>query len=194
MRIFNVAKIGVLLLCILLVLPMMTGCANELREQKNDDEIKQEQLEQIEQEWESVIQYENSDIAKIEIVSHVFQSPYSSTIQPSHVVTLVDKKQIDTVINALSNPDVSWKHAPNDSEELGSFYESHYGQQEIEVRFWNSNDQVLLKLNIYEDNTSFICSQPEVISENHVKWHGKYWMIFPEDMFQSLYELQKSFE
>ena len=70
MRIFNVAKTGMLLLCILLTLPMLIGCANEL--------LENQELVQIAQEWESVIQNENCDIAKIRITSLVVQSPYSS--------------------------------------------------------------------------------------------------------------------
>ena len=64
MRKLNVAKIGVLLLCILLALPMLTGCANELREQKDEEENKQEQLEQIKRKWNEVIHNETNDVKK----------------------------------------------------------------------------------------------------------------------------------
>ena len=56
MRKLNAARIGVLLLCILLTLPMLTGCANELLEQEQNE---QELLEQIEDKWEAIIKNEN---------------------------------------------------------------------------------------------------------------------------------------
>ena len=186
MRIYNVAKIGVLLLCILLVLPLMTGCA--------DDLVEKLELVQIKREWESIIQKENSDIAKIVIISGEVQPVYSSTFQSYHTMTLDEKEQIDAVIKILSEPDVSWEYSSNESEESTSFYESHYGMQEMEFCFFDSDGQAFLKINIYENNECCIYAQPEIISESHVRWHGYYRMIFSEDIYQSLNELQKSFE
>ena len=163
----------------------LTGYVNELRENQ--------ELVQIEKEWESVIQNENSDIAQIVIKSGEVQPVYSSTFQSYHTMTLDKKEQIDAVIHILSEPDVIWEHPPKDSEESTSLYESHYGMQEMVVCFFDSDGQALLKINIYEDNACCIHAQPEIVSESRVRWHGSCRMIFSEDIFQSLYELQKSF-
>ena len=186
MRILNVAKIGVLLLCILLTLPTLTGCANEL--------LENQELVQIEQEWESVIQNENCDIARIVIWSGEVQPVYSSTRKPSQQLSLNEKEQIDAVIYILSQPDVIWEHSHMDSEELRSFYKSRYGMQEMEFLFLDSDGQEFLRIELFEDNACFVYSQPEIISEGDVRWHKTHRMILSEDIFHSLYELQKSFE
>lgn len=165
---------------------LLTGYVNDLREKQ--------ELKQIEREWESIIQKENRDIAKIVIKSGEVQSVYSSTIQPWHSMTLDEKEQIDAVINILSQPDVIWEHPSKDSEELRSFYDSRYGMQAVELMLWNSDGQEFLRIEVYEDNACCVSSQPEIISASHVRWHGNYRMIISEDIFQSLYELQKSFE
>ena len=94
---------------------------------------KTQELKQIEQQWESTVQNENGELAKIVIVSGVVQPVYSSTIQPSHNINLDEKEQIDAVIKILSEPDVIWEHPPKDSEESTSLYESHYGMQFLRV-------------------------------------------------------------
>lgn len=164
----------------------LSGYVNELRENQK--------LVQIEKEWESVIQNENSDIAQIVIKSGEVQPVYSSTLKPWHTITLDEKEQIDAVIEILSKPDVIWEHPPKDSKELSSFYESRYGMQEVELLLLDSDGQEFLRITVYEDNACFILSHPEIISESHARWHGSYRMVLSEDIFQPLYNLQKSFE
>ena len=165
----------------------LTGYVNELRENQ--------ELVQIEKEWESVIQNENSDIAQIVIKSGEVQSvATSSTLNPWHSMTLDEKEQIDAVIEILSKPDVIWEHPPKDLQESISFDRSRYGMQAAELLLLDSDGQVFLRITVYEDNACFILSQPEIISESHVRWHGSYRMILSEEVFQPLYDLQKSFE
>ena len=164
----------------------LTGYVNELRENQ--------ELVQIEKEWESVIQNENSDIAQIVIKSGEVQPVYSGTFQSYHTMTLDKKEQIDAVIEILSKPDVIWEHPPKDLQESISFDRSRYGMQAVELLLLDSDGQVFLRITVYEDNACFILSQPEIISESRVRWHGSCRMILSEDIFQSLYELQKSFE
>ena len=163
----------------------LTGYVNELRENQ--------EFVQIEKEWESVIQNENSDIAQIVINSGEVQS-VDSTLTPWHSMTLDEKEQIDAVIEILSKPDVIWEHPPKDLQESKSFDRSRYGMQAVVLGLLDSDGQVFLRITVYEDNACFILSQPEIISESHVRWHGSYRMILSEDVFQPLYDLQKSFE
>ena len=168
-----------------LVGELPTGWVKELRENW--------ELVQIEKEWESIIQKENSDIAKIVINSGEVQPVYSSTLKPWHTITLDEKEQIDAVIEILSKPDVIWEHPPKDLQESISFNRSRYGMQALDLLLLDSDGQEFLRITVYEDNACFILSQPEIISESHVRWHGSYRMILSEEVFQPLYDLQKSF-
>ena len=168
-----------------LVGELPTGWLKELRENW--------ELVQIEKEWESVVQNKNSDIAKIVIKSGEVQSvATSSTLNPWHSMTLDEKEQIDAVIEILSKPDVIWEHPPKDLQESISFDRSRYGMQAVKLLLLDSDGQEFLRITVYEDNACFILSQPEIISESHVRWHGRYRMVLSEDIFHSLYELQKS--
>lgn len=152
MRIFNVAKIGVLLLCILLVLPMMTGCANELREQKDDAEIKQEQLEQIEQEWGAVMKNENDYVTKIEIRSYTHQPPTVVDIQPSQEKTCTDVDQIAEIIDLFESQEHSFENLPENEESFEAYSTSKYGKKVYAIVFFDSQDQKIMRITIYEDN------------------------------------------
>lgn len=169
-----------------LVGELPTGWVKELRENW--------ELVQIEKEWESIIQKENSDIAKIVIISGEHQMPYSSTLKPMRAVTIDDEEQIDSVINILSEHDVTWEQMPKGREENKAFINSRIGKQMITFYFFDSNDGIFMKLDVYEDNVCTISSDLEITSQTSMTWHRSCRVNFTNEVFSSLDELCKDFE
>ena len=161
MRNFIITKTRVLLLCIFLVLTMTTGCANELREQKKEEKIKQEQLEQIEQKWDAVIQEKDIAVAKIKLVKNVSQPIYSSTIQPSISVESSDIEKINSVMSFLRDQTVIFESMPIVQEQMDAYVNFGQGKEFIQITFYDSRGLHIMCIYIYEDGLGTVLCEPE---------------------------------
>ena len=168
MRIFNVAKIGVLLLCILLTLPMMTGCANDvpiiptlngcagaLLEPDETKWEKQELLEQVEKKWYAVITNEENLVAKVKITSYIPQPP-TIEFQPSQSEMYDDVEQINMIVDLLNDTELEFQNLPSDQESFDAHVSSQYGKETYAIGFYDSQDQKILRLKVNEDNVAEI--------------------------------------
>ena len=178
MRIINVAKTGMLLLCILLTLPILTGCANEL--------LENQELVQIAQEWESVIQNENCDIAKIRMTSLVAQSPYSSELSSAQNIILEDEGRIDAMIDILSNQQVVWDSMPKAVDDFFSYQETRYGKREIVLEFYDVEDRYLLRFCVFEDGFCEVYWDVDLISDTQVNLKKSACAVASQDLYRSL--------
>jgi len=148
LRIYNVAKIGVLLLCILLVLPMMAGCANELREQ--DKEVS------IEQRWDAVMQNKDGYVSKIVIVSSVFYPFWSSDVSVLRDRSMENSEEIDQLIGTFRKQEVTFGSMPGEMDGIRAYMESKDSQECMEVLFLDKQENIILGVCIYEDNSAAI--------------------------------------
>ena len=188
MRIFNVAKIGVLLLCILLTLPMLTGCANELLEQKDDAVIKQEQLEQVEDKWDAVIENKDDYVAKIEISVYITQSMTSSTGMITQDITIDDSNIIDSLLSVLAMPEIEYEPFPSDVEQLDQYIDyvnSRAGKETVAISFFDKDGQKILRLLVYEDYLGSMY-KPSINPSGYEVWEGVYYLTFSEQIFDLL--------
>ena len=148
LRSYNVAKIGVLLLCILLVLPMMAGCANELREQ--DKEVP------IEQRWDAVMQNKDGYVSKIVIVSSVFYPFWSSDVSVLRDRSMENSEEIDQLIGTFCKQEVTFGSMPGEMDGIRAYMESKDSQECMEVLFLDKQENIILGVCIYEDNSAAI--------------------------------------
>ncbi len=191
MRKLNVAKIGVLLLCILLALPMLTGCANELREQKDEEENKQEQLEQIKRKWNEVIHNKTNDVKKIEISVYEEKPNYSSQIQTTTIVEIEDAEQIASIIGILSSHEATIENSQGEQGD-DTYPNSRTGMEVIAIAFYGDQEQRKLKLKLYEDSVGGIF-EPGLYYGQEV-WISSYRVIYEEQIFESLLEIYEAIE
>jgi len=188
LRIFNVAKIGVLLLCILLVIPMMTGCANESFEQVDTEVDEQELLVQVEKKWNAVIENIDGYVAKIEIAAYVSQSMASSFGVITQDITIEDSNVIDSLLAVFDMPEMKYEPFPSDVEQLDQYIKymnSRAGKETISISFFDKDGQRILRLLMYEDNLGSLYT-PSVTSAGDEAWQGVYYVSFSDQIFDLL--------
>ncbi|MBQ7380116.1 MAG: hypothetical protein IJW70_10625 [Clostridia bacterium] len=165
----------------------LTGYVNELREKQ--------ELEQIEREWEKVIQNENSDIAKIVMNSHSLDIVYSSsTIQPTRYAILTDEKQIDSVIDILSDYQMAWENSPKTVDELSSYKRSRVWKNGIIIELFDMENRCFIRLLVYEDGICEVDWDAEIVSDTHIKWNKSARAVASETLYQSLDALLNEYE
>ena len=148
MRIFNVAKIGVLLLCILLTLPMLTGCANELRDNAKEASI--------EERWDAVMQNKDEYVSKIVIVSSVFYPYWSSEVSILSDRSIENTEEVHQVIEMFSHQEVSFDKLPDEMDGIHAYLESKDSQKYMQILFLDKQENIILGVCIYEDNSAAI--------------------------------------
>ena len=150
MRKLNVAKIGALLLCILLALPMLTGCANE--EKKGSPE-KQSVMED---EWRDLIGSEQIRVSKIEIGAYVAQPIHSSTAVIVQDIEVNDADHIHMMFDILEQRDVNFYDHAEYIEDYAAYLNSKAGMEVIRISFFDTENQGIIRVKVYADNTGEI--------------------------------------
>lgn len=182
MRMFNVAKAGVLLLCILLALCALCGCANG-----DETVISKEELKEIEQNWDGVINNETGHITKIELRAYEVQPSYSSTIKPSRGLTVENESSINALLNALDCKKTKWKSMQLQSPEYKEYLNNTYGKQEISLLLYDSQNQLYMRIIVLEDNTGEIYYEPKPLSgTNGYLWDKYYFVTFSDNVYDAL--------
>lgn len=153
MRASIIAKIGSLMLSAMLALSTLTGCANELREQNDEEENKQEQLEQIEQKWDMAMENDAGYVAKIEIASYTSQHMLSSTAIVLESKSIENDSQIALIIDLLSEQNISFEEIPRDMEGLTAYKNSKAGMKTLQLDFLDINGQQIIGVELYEDDS-----------------------------------------
>lgn len=179
MRIFNVAKIGVLLLCILLTLPMLTGCANE---EKKESPEKQSVMED---EWRALISSEQSCVSKIEIGAYVAQPIHSSTAVIVQDIEVNDADHIHMMFDILEQRDVNFYDHAEYIEDYAAYLNSKAGMEVIRISFFDTENQGIIRVKVYADNTGEIYK----IALNPVgeeTWRLVYVAEFEQPIFDSV--------
>ena len=152
MRASIIAKIGLFMLSAMLV-STLTGCANDLREQKDDTEIKQEQIEQIEQKWDMAMENDADCVAKIEIASSTSQHMLSSAAIVLESKSIENDSQIALIIDLLSEQNISFEEIPRDMEGLTAYKNSKAGMKTLQLDFLDINGQQIIGIELYEDDS-----------------------------------------
>lgn len=182
MRIFNVEKIRGVLLCIILVLPLLTGCANEC--------LENQELVQIEQKWEAVMQNKNNYVAKIEIASYVTHSLWSSEVSVIKYQSIEDPDDISSLIDLLKQQNVVFESIPGDIDGLTTHLETRKDLKTIQLLFLDSEGMIITGMCIYEDNNADIVKGNTVtdpITHTH-------FVSFSDQTFQKIQSVYKSVE
>jgi hypothetical protein len=190
LRIFNVAKIGVLLLCILLTLPMLTGCANE--EKKGSPE-KQSVMED---EWRALIGSEQSCVSKIEIGAYVAQPVLSSTAVIVQDIEVNDANYIHMLLGILERRDVNFYDHNDYIEDFSAYRNSKAGMEMIQITLFDSENQGMIRVNVYADNSGDIFKLALNPGGKEV-WRFAYVAEFEQPIFdsvQSYYNLVNGIE
>ena len=150
MRKLNVAKIGVLLLCILLTLPMLTGCADE--EKKGSPE-KQSVMED---KWRDLLGSEQISVSKIEIGAYVAQPIHSSTAVIVQDIEVNDADHIHMMFDILEQRDVNFYDHAEYIEDYAAYLNSKAGMEVIRISFFDTENQGIIRVKVYADNTGEI--------------------------------------
>ena len=190
MRKLNVAKIGALLLCILLALPMLTGCANE--EKKGSPE-KQSVMED---EWRDLIGSEQIRVSKIEIGAYVAQPIHSSTAVIVQDIEVNDADHIHMMFDILEQRDVNLYDHTDYIEDYSAYRNSQAGKQMIQITFFDSENQGMIRVNVYADNSGDIFKLALNPGGKEV-WRLAYVAEFEQPIFdsvQSYYNLVNGIE
>jgi hypothetical protein len=177
---FNVAKAGVLLLCILLALCALCGCANGAKSDASAQEFTA-----IHEKWEKVIHNDKGYVARIDIGSYVSQPIHSSTATVLNDVTIEQKEQFDSLLEILSNQTVEFKAVPTDLDTYMSYINSKAGKQMVSISFFDSNEQKILKINVYEDSTADIF-EPAINPEEEEVWRCTCHAVFNEQIYETI--------
>lgn len=185
MKLSNLYRIGTPILIIMLTLSVMVGCAYDAVANQNTEEIntiEPEELIQVEQEWDAVIENENSRIAKINVILYVVQPPYSSTITPSQNITVDDSQEISVILGVLDNQKVTWEHMSFEESAI----KSNYGKKAIQLELFDAQGQRCMHIIVYDDNSGGIYYELEPLSETAFSWKKYYYAKFEENVFASL--------
>lgn len=190
MRKLNVAKIGVLLLCILLALPMLTGCADE--EKKGSPE-KQSVMQD---KWRDLLGSEQISVSKIEIGAYVAQPIHSSTAVIVQDIEVNDADHIHMMFDILEQRDVNFYDHAEYIEDYAAYLNSKAGMQMIQITFFDSENQGMIRVNVYADNSGDIFKLALNPGGKEV-WRLAYVAEFEQPIFdsvQSYYNLVNGIE
>lgn len=182
MRKFNVAIIGGLLLCILLVISMLTGCANE--------EKTSEELSAIEKEWLILTDKDQTRVSKIEIGAYVTQNTHSSVAVVVQNIEVSGAERINLLLDILKQRDISFYDPDDYIVDDADYSNSKAGMKTIQIEFLDSDNQEIMKLNIYADNTGKIYKRA-LNPGGTQSWRLFYIVEFAQPIFdsvQSFYE------
>ena len=185
MRFFNVAKIGVLSLCILLALPMLTGCANELL--KNNDMIS------IDENWMAVMRNEDNFVYEIDMSVYVQKPLHSSTLSIVQEITIVDQQKIDNIITIIAESDAEYEALENSIDDYMADLNDRMETEVISISFFDIGLQRILRLCIYEDGYATV-HKPAINDEGNEVWRHTFNLYFSENTYQmlkSVYDTEK---
>ena len=188
MRTLNIAKIGLLLLCVLLTLTMLTGCANEQNASAEISEMKEE--------WNALVSKEQTHVAKIEIGTYVSQPVTSSTAVIVQDIEVIDDNHIHMLLDILEQRDVSFYDHTGYIEDFAVYRNSKADMEVVQITFFDSENQGMIRVYVYADNTGEIYK----LALNPVGeevWRLSYVVEFEQPIFdsvQSYYGLINSIE
>ena len=137
-----------LLLCILLTLPMLTGCANELRDHAKEASI--------EERWDAVMQNKDEYVSKIVIVSSVFYPYWSSEVSILSDRSIENTEEVHQVIEMFRHQEVSFDKLPDEMDGIHAYLESKDSQKYMQILFLDKQENIILGVCIYEDNSAAI--------------------------------------
>lgn len=179
LRIYNVAKIGVLLLCILLTLPMLTGCANEEKKEPT------EKQSVIDDEWRTLIGSEQTCVSKIEIGAYVAQPIHSSTAVIVQDIEVNDDDHIHMLLDILEQRDINFYDHTDYIEDFSVYRNSKAGMEVIQITFFDSENQGMIRVNVYADNSGDIFKLALNPAGKEV-WRFAYVAEFEQPIFDSV--------
>ena len=196
MKLSNLYRIGTPILVIILTLSVLVGCAYDAVANQNTEEIntiEPEELIQIEQEWDAVLHNENHDVAKITISSRIQQPMYSSSINPSSLITVEDAEEIKLVIDYFSAQETTYNSMPSSLEDMQAYLNTRYGKKVIKIKFYDSQGKGIMEFSVYEDHVGELMYDPEILDETSCKWK-QCRLSFSGEIFTSLEVLCRGFE
>ena len=196
MKLSDLYRIGTPILIIILTLSVMVGCAYDAVANQNTEEIntiEPEELIQIEQEWDAVLHNENHDVAKITISSRIQQPMYSSSMNPSSLITVEDAEEIKLVIDYFSAQETTYNSMPSSLEDMQAYLDTRYGKKVIKIEFYDSQGKGIMEFSVYEDHVGELLYDPEILDETSCKWK-QCRLSFSGEIFTSLEVLCRGFE
>ena len=185
MRKLNAARIGALLLCILLTLPMLTGCANEL--------LEHDEMLLNEEEWIAVMKNENNFVYEIEMYVYVQKPLHSSTLSVVQEATIVDQQKIDNIITIIAESDAEYEALENSIDDFMADVNDRTEMEAISISFVDIGLQHILRLCIYEDGYATV-HKPAINDEGNEVWKQTFNLYFSDNTYQmlkSVYDTEK---
>ena len=177
MKLPNMYRIGALMLIIMLTLSVLVGCANE--------EASSIETSEIQEEWNVLINEEQTYVKKIEIGQYTAQPLASSTAVIVQNVEVTDIQNVILLLDILKKRDANFYDHADYIEDSVAYLNSKAGMEMMQICFFDSNNQEKIKLHVYADNTGEIY-KVALNPSGKEAWRLCYIVEFTQPIFDSM--------
>lgn len=176
MRTSDTAKIGALLLCMILVIPMLTGCANELL-QKNEEQVLMEA-------WQEALDQGGDLFTQIR-VQYVNVNPGEDSY-PVETVTITDEATVREVLDVFALSNITWESAETDDSSIDAYTSAISGKDRLSVTFFDAQGNKLKKFTVAENNVGDYHDGWVMEDETTLRWIGFCRLTFTDQTYSTI--------
>ena len=176
MRTSDAARIGALLLCMILAISMLTGCANRLL-QKSEEQVLMEA-------WQEVLNDGENLVYQIEI-KYVDAEPGKGSY-PVETVMITDSETVKEVRDVFALSNITWESAETDDSSIDAYTSAVSGKDRLSVTFLDAQGNKLKKFTVAENNVGDYLDGWVMEDETTLRWIGFCRLTFTDQTYSTI--------